>query len=71
MNEIKPSEFCQEVENTVGKCGSYIESVLLVCEYMSIEPAMSAKMLSLPLIEKIQAEGELANLLPKKSKLPI
>ena len=71
MIKIEPSEFCQEVENMVGRCGSYIESVLLVCERMSLEPAVAARMLSLPIIEKIQAEGIDYNLLPKKSKLPV
>jgi hypothetical protein len=71
MIEIEPLEFCQEVENLASRSGSYIESVLIVCERMSLEPTVAAKMLSLPIVEKIQAEGMDYNLLPKKSKLPI
>ena len=71
MIEIEPLEFCQEVENLASRSGSYIESVLIVCERMSLEPTVAAKMLSLPIVEKIQAEGINFNLLPKKSELPV
>ena len=71
MIRIESSKFCQLVENEVSICGSYIEAVLLVCENIEIEPAVAAKLLSLPLIEKIQAEGINFNLLPKKSELPV
>jgi len=71
MIRIESSEFCQLVEDEVSICGSYIEAVLLVCENIEIEPAVAAKLLSLPLIEKIQAEGINFNLLPKKSELPV
>jgi len=71
MIRIESSKFCQLVENEVSICGSYIEAVLLVCKNIEIEPAVAAKLLSLPLIEKIQAEGINFNLLPKKSELPV
>ena len=71
MIRIESSKFCQLVEDEVSICGSYIEAVLLVCENIEIEPAVAAKLLSLPLIEKIQAEGINFNLLPKKSELPV
>jgi len=71
MIEIEASKFCQEVENEAKLCGSYIEAVLLVCEQARLEPAIAAKLLSLPIIEKIQAEGINFNLLPKKSELPV
>ena len=69
--DIAELKFCNEVEQMALKCGSYIEAVLLVCENIEIEPAVAAKLLSLPLIEKIQAEGINFNLLPKKSELPV
>jgi len=71
MIRIESSKFCQLVENEVSICGSYIEAVLLVCKNIEIEPAVAAKLLSLPIIEKIQAEGINFNLLPKKSELPV
>jgi len=51
--------------------GSYIDAVLSICESNNIEPAIAAKYLSKPIIEKIQAEGESLNLLPTTAKLPI
>ena len=51
--------------------GSYIDAIVELCEENDIEPAVAAKYLSKPIIEKIQAEGEDFNLLPKGAKLPI
>ena len=64
-------EFCQMVEEKVDKYDSYIQAVIHCCEEFNIDVAFGAKLLSQPLIEKIQREGEGANLLPKISKLPV
>tara|TARA_R110002096_G_scaffold366406_1_gene559769 strand:+ start:1957 stop:2175 length:219 start_codon:yes stop_codon:yes gene_type:complete len=51
--------------------GSYIDAIIGICEENEIEPAAAAKYLSKPIIEKIQAEGEILNMLPSTAKLPI
>jgi hypothetical protein len=45
--------------------------VLAVFERFGIEPQVAAKFLSKPIIEKIKAEGQELNLLPKKTRLPV
>jgi len=70
--DINNLRFPKEVENHVKKYGvSYIDSVIAVCDRYGIEPQVAAKFLSKPIIEKIKAEGQELNLLPKKSKLPV
>jgi len=71
MINIAELDFCQEVEKIAKEDGSYIEAVIRVCEDCGIDIAFGAKLLSRPIIEKIQKEGESGNLLPKISKLPI
>lgn len=64
--------FPREVEKHVEKFGvSYIDAVIAVCEQYGIEPQVAAKFLNKPIIEKIKAEGQELNLLPKKTRLPI
>lgn len=70
--DINNIRFPKEVENHVANHAvSYIDAVLAVCEQFGIEPQVAAKFLSKPIIEKIKAEGQGLNLLPKKSKLPL
>jgi len=65
-------KFVSEVENYVKQNGGgYIEAILEICEKCNIEPQVAAKFLTKPIIEKIQAEGEDFNLLPKGARLPI
>ena len=71
MMDIAELDFCQEVEKIARESGSYIEAVIRACENCEIDIVFGAKLLSRPIIEKIQKEGESGNLLPKKSKLPI
>ena len=59
----------QEYIKTNG--GSYIDAIVDLCEKNDIEPSIAAKYLSKPIIEKIQAEGEGLNILPRTPKLPI
>lgn len=70
--DINNIRFPREVEKHVKKYSvSYIDSVIAVCEQYGIEPQVAAKFLSKPIIEKIKAEGQELNLLPRKTKLPI
>ena len=70
--DINNIRFPREVENHVKKYSvSYIDWVLAVCERFGIEPQVAAKFLNKPIIEKIKAEGQELNLLPKKSRLPV
>ena len=70
--EVSNSRFPKEVETHVKKYGvSYIDAVIAVCERFGIEPQVAAKFLNKPIIERLRAEGQGLNLLPKKAKLPI
>ena len=63
--------FSEEVEKFAVENGSYIDSVLMVCEKYNIEPKVAAKIITRPIKEKIEAEGRDFNLLPKVSTLPV
>lgn len=70
--DINNIRFPKEVELYAAKHKvSYIDSVLAVCEQFGLEPQVAAKFLNKPLIQKIKAEGQELNLLPKNSKLPL
>ena len=70
--DINNIRFPREVENHVQKFDvSYIDAVLAVCEQFGLEPQVAAKFLNKPIIEKIKAEGQELNLLPKKTRLPV
>lgn len=71
VKQIDDNIFCKEVEEFVTNGMTYMKSVILSCDQFGISIETGAKFLSKPIIEKIQAEGESVNLLPKKSKLPI
>jgi len=63
--------FTEEVVEMAEKSGSYIEAVLELCEKYNIEPQVAAKMLSKPIIEKIEREGMSTNILPQVPSLPV
>jgi len=72
METVMNIRFAREVENHVKRFGvSYIDAVIAVCEQYGIEPQVAAKFLNKPIIEKIKAEGQELNLLPKNTKLPV
>jgi len=73
LNEEQKKNFSREVEKYIEKRGGpYIDAVISLCEKHEIEPAIVAKSLSKPLVEKIRMEGQDLNLLPRpKTKLPI
>lgn len=68
---VSELEFCQSVEENLKECDGYIEAVIEACIRHNIDIRAGAKLISQPIIEKIQSEGENTNLLPKFSKLPV
>jgi hypothetical protein len=72
MDTVMNLRFAKEVENHVKRFSvSYIDAVIAVCERYGLEPQVAAKFLSKPISEKIKAEGQELNLLPKNTKLPV
>lgn len=66
------ARFCREVEEMVQvREIGYMEAVLELCGRHSLEPESAAKLLSKPIIEKIQVEGQEIHLLPRSGALPI
>lgn len=68
--EIEES-FLEELEQMAIETGSYIDSVLELCEKYNIEPNVAAKLITRPIKEKIEKEGRESNLLPSVSTLPV
>jgi hypothetical protein len=69
---VTKEEFSKRIENYVKtKNSSYIDAVIYYFEEYSYDFSMASKLLSQPLLEKIEQEGRDLNLLPKvKNKLP-
>ena len=66
------ARFCKEVETMVqDKEIGYMQAVLDLCEQHNLEPDAAAKLLSKPIIEKIQVEGQEIHLLPRSGALPL
>ncbi len=66
------NDFCRQIEKYVEQWKvPYMDAVIAVCEAKEIPVESIAKILSKPIIEKIQQEGQDLNFLPKSSKLPI
>jgi len=64
------SDFCRQVEKYVEQWKStYIDAVINVCESKDLPVESVAKILSKPIVEKIQQEGENLNFLQKTTKL--
>ena len=71
ITEELKNKFCVDVVKEANKTrASYIDTVVSMSEKYEITVEIAAKLLSKPIIEKIQSEGEEVNLLPKISKLP-
>tara|TARA_Y100001937_G_scaffold94062_1_gene127506 strand:+ start:3039 stop:3260 length:222 start_codon:yes stop_codon:yes gene_type:complete len=63
--------FSLMVEEEVAKRkDGYIDAIIALCDKLNLDPKYVAKHLSDPIKEKLQAEGQEINLLPKTSKLP-
>ena len=62
--------FSTKVEDRVKETGEgYMEAVHLLCEELDLEQELVAKYLSKPIIEKIKAEAQKVNLLPREPQL--
>ena len=55
--EIEES-FLEELEQMALENGSYIDSILVLCEKFNIEPNVAAKLITKPIKEKIEKEEE-------------
>ena len=68
----KQRELCRQIEKYVEEWKvSYIDAIIAICESNEIPLESMSKVLTKPLIEKIQQEGQDLNFLPKTTKLPI
>ena len=68
----KQKELCLKIEKYVQKWNTrYMDAVIAIAEAEDIPVESMSKILSKPIIEKIQQEGQELNFLPKSSKLPI
>ena len=70
--ELSKEELSKKIENYVKlHRSSYLDSTLAVSEIENIEYTIISKLLTKPILEKIQEEGRSLNLLPRsKNKLP-
>lgn len=70
--ELSKQEFSKKIENYIQiHKSSYIDATVAVSELENLEFSVISKLLTRPILEKIQEEGRGLNLLPKsKSKLP-
>jgi len=72
FDEETQNDFCRQIEKYVEQWEvSYLDAVIAVCESKEIPVESVAKILSKPIIEKIEQEGQELNFLPKSNKLPI
>lgn len=68
----KQKELCLKIEKYVQKWNTkYLDAVIAIAESEEIPVESMSKVLTKPLVEKIQQEGQDLNFLPKTSKLPI
>lgn len=74
LDEKAKLAFSAQVIKRVQKTNlSYMDCVIELAEEMNLEPSAAGKLLTKPIIEKIQEEAKDKHLLkgPKKKKLPI
>ena len=73
FSEETQGEFLKRIDTIVLNGGvGYIEAVIVACEENEIEPNVASKILSQPIIEKIEEEGREYNMFSKNTaKLPI
>ena len=73
FSEEKQGEFLKRIDTIVRDGGvGYIDAVISACDEYEIEPNVASKILSQPIIEKIEEEGREYNMLSKNTaKLPI
>ena len=74
LDEKAKLAFSAQVIKRVQKTNlSYMDCVIELAEEMNLEPSAAGKLLTKPIIEKLQEEAKDKHLLkgPKKKKLPI
>jgi uncharacterized protein YjgD (DUF1641 family) len=70
--ELKSNKerFSKQIEKYVQQTGcKYIEAVLAFCEHHDIEPESAAKLLTQPIKERLEMDGQEMNILPKKNSI--
>lgn len=72
LTNITKEEFSKKVESAVAKRkSSYLETIIDLQEEYGLDYSLIAKLLSQPLIEKLESEGRNINLIKKnKNTLP-
>jgi hypothetical protein len=72
LTNITKEEFSKKVENRVSKRkATYLETIIDLQEEYGLDYSLIAKLLSQPLIEKLESEGRNINLIKKsKNSLP-
>jgi len=74
IDESAKEKFSTKVLNRVQKTNmSFMDSVLEITEEMGLDPSATGKLLTKPLIEKIEQEAQTLHLLKKKKtrRLPV
>tara|TARA_Y100001938_G_C7950572_1_gene359103 strand:- start:252 stop:476 length:225 start_codon:yes stop_codon:yes gene_type:complete len=70
IEEKLQTVFTTDVEDRIRNGHTCMDAVVDLCEEHNVEPAVAAKYLSKPLVEKLQSEGQDLNMLPRQTKLP-
>jgi len=72
LTNITKEEFSKKVENRVAnRKTTYLETIIDLQEEYGLDYSLIAKLLSQPLIEKLESEGRRINLIKKsKNTLP-
>ena len=72
ITDISKEEFSRKVESyKLTHNSSYIDAVINIFEEYSFDLTLASRLLTQPIIEKLESEGQELNLLPKsKNKLP-
>ena len=72
MEKITPKRFAIIVDDLVRtKRLTHMEAIIYYCEQNLMEPEQVTKWIDRSLKEKLQADAEALNYLPKTSRLPV
>ncbi len=72
MEKITPKRFALIVDELVRtKHLTHMEAIIYYCEQNLMEPEQVTKWIDRSLKEKLQADAEALNYLPKTSRLPV
>ena len=72
MEKITPKRFALIVDELVRtKHLTHMEAIIYYCEQNLMEPEQVTKWIDRSLKEKLQADAEALNYLPKPSRLPV